>query len=690
MSAVSGASCTSFAQIGTPTTTSYSDTGLTASTSYSYRIRATDAAGNLSSYSSTASATTSAITAGTITYVQGAYLNPSSSGLVNVTYTSAQLSGDLNVVVVGWSDTVSTVGSITDSKGNTYVSAVGPTTSSGNASQQTYYAKNIAAATAGSNTVTLTFSTTVSYPDVRVVEYSGVDPVNPLDVAIGSAGNGATQNSGSVTTTSANDVLLASNYVSDSTTAVGTGYTQRFITNGGEVVEDKIVSAIGTYSATSTQGGTGWWLMQLAAFRAATGTGDTTPPAAPGIPTLTVASATAINLSWAASTDNVGVTGYRVERCSGASCTTFAQIGTPTTTSYSDTGLTASTSYSYRIRAADAAGNLSSYSSTASATTSAAADTTPPTAPGTPTLTVVSSGQINLSWSASTDNLGVTGYLIQRCQGASCANFALVGASTTASYTDTGLIAATSYSYEVQATDAAGNLSGFSNTVSGTTSVIANTPPPVITSPVSGATVLAGQSLTISANISAGAFPSGVALLAQDPLGSAAIQTVAGSTVTFSITIPPNTPSGPYLITVVGVNSAGAVIPSAQFTVDVEQAVQTSAITTYPGAIFMGSIGDTRSLTVLGSFPGNLQIDISKSSQLTTVSDNSAIATAQNGTITGVASGQTNIEISYGQITTDHSCYRSITDVMKNFCIDRLNLACPGAQGLRVFAGGAP
>jgi hypothetical protein len=54
---------------------------------------------------------------------------------------------------------------------------------------------------------------------------------------------------------------------------------------------------------------------------------------------------------WTAATDNVGVTGYRVERCAGAGCTNFAQIATPTATSYSDTGLTASTSYSYRVRA---------------------------------------------------------------------------------------------------------------------------------------------------------------------------------------------------------------------------------------------------------------------------------------------------------------------------------------------------
>ena len=75
--------------------------------------------------------------------------------------------------------------------------------------------------------------------------------------------------------------------------------------------------------------------------------------------------ATQINLAWTAATDNVGVTGYRVERCQGAGCSNFAQIATPSGTTFNDTGLTAATSYSYRVRATDAAGNLSGYSSVA-------------------------------------------------------------------------------------------------------------------------------------------------------------------------------------------------------------------------------------------------------------------------------------------------------------------------------------
>ena len=93
----------------------------------------------------------------------------------------------------------------------------------------------------------------------------------------------------------------------------------------------------------------------------------------------------------------------------------FSQITTATGTTYNDTGLTANTSYNYRVRATDAAGNLSPYSNTAPATT-AALDTQPPTMPGTLTATAASASQINLGWGASTDNVGVTGYLVERCR----------------------------------------------------------------------------------------------------------------------------------------------------------------------------------------------------------------------------------------------------------------------------------
>jgi Fibronectin type III domain len=96
---------------------------------------------------------------------------------------------------------------------------------------------------------------------------------------------------------------------------------------------------------------------------------DTQPPTAPGALTAVASSGSQINLMWTAASDNVGVTGYLVERCQGAGCTAFAQIAAVNGTSFSDTGLLPNTTYGYRVRATDAAGNLGPYSNGASATT---------------------------------------------------------------------------------------------------------------------------------------------------------------------------------------------------------------------------------------------------------------------------------------------------------------------------------
>ncbi|MBV8050470.1 MAG: hypothetical protein JOZ80_04740, partial [Acidobacteriaceae bacterium] len=88
---------------------------------------------------------------------------------VSVAFTNAQTAGDLNVVAVGWGDNTSAVSSVTDTKGNTYVRAVGPSSISG-LQHSIYYAKNIAG---GSNTVTVKFNEAAAYPDVRILEYSG-------------------------------------------------------------------------------------------------------------------------------------------------------------------------------------------------------------------------------------------------------------------------------------------------------------------------------------------------------------------------------------------------------------------------------------------------------------------------------------------------------------------------------------
>jgi beta-galactosidase len=94
---------------------------------------------------------------------------------------------------------------------------------------------------------------------------------------------------------------------------------------------------------------------------------DTTPPTAPSNLAARASASNAIGLSWLASTGNIGVTAYLLDRCQGVDCTAFSQIATAATTSYSDTGLLPG-SYRYRVRAKDSVGNLSLYSNLASAT----------------------------------------------------------------------------------------------------------------------------------------------------------------------------------------------------------------------------------------------------------------------------------------------------------------------------------
>ena len=111
-------------------------------------------------------------------------------------YTAAQQQGDLNVVVVGWNDSTATVKSVTDTSGNAYALAVGPTVMSGIASQAIYYASNIPAAAASGNTVTVTFNSPATYADIRVAEYGGVATAGALDVTAAGSGTGASASSG--------------------------------------------------------------------------------------------------------------------------------------------------------------------------------------------------------------------------------------------------------------------------------------------------------------------------------------------------------------------------------------------------------------------------------------------------------------------------------------------------------------
>jgi len=153
-----------------------------------------------------------------------------------------------------------------------------------------------------------------------------------------------------------------------------------------------------------------------------------------------------IDLSWTAATDNVGVDHYAVYRDGGQTA-----VGTSAGTTFSDTGLSSSTNYSYTVAAADAAGNEGLKSTADNATTDAPDTEAPSQVTG---LSAVANGgtQIDLSWTAATDNIGVDHYAVYRD-----GNPTAVVTSVSTSFNDTGLSAGTSYYYTVAAVDAAGN-----------------------------------------------------------------------------------------------------------------------------------------------------------------------------------------------------------------------------------------
>ncbi|WP_062057100.1 fibronectin type III domain-containing protein [Aquimarina longa] len=182
---------------------------------------------------------------------------------------------------------------------------------------------------------------------------------------------------------------------------------------------------------------------------------NVTDTEAPSVPSNLVASnvqETSLSLSWNASTDNVGVTGYDVYQGD-------VLITSVSGTSYGVTGLTANTKYEFKVQAKDAAENVSGFSTIVSVTTLESKDTEAPSVPSNLVVSNVQETSLSLSWNASTDNIGVTGYDVYQ-------DDVLITSVSGTSYDVAGLTANTKYEFKVQAKDAAGNISGFSTIVS--------------------------------------------------------------------------------------------------------------------------------------------------------------------------------------------------------------------------------
>jgi chitodextrinase len=417
----------------TTAATSATLTGLTCGTSYSLGADAFDAAGNHSAKASI-TATTAACADTQAPTVPSAFASTSrtassisvdwTASTDNVGVTGYDVSNGLNSTTM--TATSSTVTGLTcgtsyslgvdafDAAGNHSANSSITTTTSACADTQAPSIPGALAAT-GSTTTSISLGWNASTDNVGVTGY---------DVF----------NGGTITSTTA------------ATSATLTGLTCGTSYSLGADSFD----AAGNHSAVST----------ITATTSACS--DTQAPSVPSSLATTGSTTTSIDLGWAASTDNVGVTGYGVYNGALAGSTTTA-------TTYTVTGLTCGTSYTLGVDAVDAASNRSA-KATVTASTSACADTQAPSSPAGLAKTTGTTTSISLGWTASTDNVGVTGYGVY--------NGALAGSTTTATtYTVTGLTCGTSYSLGVDAVDAAGNRSAKA-AVTASTSACADTQAP--------------------------------------------------------------------------------------------------------------------------------------------------------------------------------------------------------------------
>lgn len=218
-----------------------------------------------------------------------------------------------------------------------------------------------------------------------------------------------------------------------------------------------LAAGTNTVTATATTAAGGPNLDKLTVGTAA----DTQPPTTPGATSCGAVTEDSITLHWGASTDNVGVAAYDVYEHGN-------KLGEAAGTATSRTigGLTANTAYSLAVVARDAAGNTSAATAPLTCTTLPSSDTSPPSAPAGLAYSALTGTGVKLSWTASTDDRGVTAYDVRS---GSTVYTTVTGTPPAASTTLTGLACDTPYTLNVVARDQAGNTSPQSNTVAFTT-----------------------------------------------------------------------------------------------------------------------------------------------------------------------------------------------------------------------------
>jgi glucose/arabinose dehydrogenase len=371
--------------------------------------------------------------------------------------------------------------------------------------------------TAGTHTIRVTATTANGNPNLDWLEFGVSVPVTDYQAenATISQGTVATNHTGFTGTGFVDYTNVTGSYVEWAVTPVapGTyGLTFRFA-NGTTVARPMDITVNGTLVANLTFPGTGSWdtwaeLSVNAPLTAgankvrATATtdnggpnvdrlrtgapADTQPPTTPGAPSCPSIGENDLTLAWGASTDNIGVAAYDIYN-DGNKLSEAAGSATSKTI----TGLTPNTQYRLSVFARDAAGNVSPSSALATCTTLPSSDTQPPTAPGSLAASSIGSTSVHLTWTASTDNKGVTAYEVRS---GSTVYQTVTGSPPATSTTITNLACNSPFTLAVVARDAALNTSAPSNSVTFTTLSCTGGNPSSITQISSGWTIPWGMS----------------------------------------------------------------------------------------------------------------------------------------------------------------------------------------------------
>ena len=419
-------------EIGTSATGEYTDENVTAGTTYTYTIKAYDAAGNTSAESSPLSVTTGE--------------SPDTEA-PTVPENVIPLEVTSTVVYLLWDEAVDNKGvagyKIYRNGEEIGTSATGEYTDE-NVTAGTTYTYTIKAYDAAGNTSAESSPLSVTTGESPDTEAPTVpENVIPLEV------------------TSTVVYLLWDEAVDNKGVA---GY--KIYRNGEEIG----TSATGEYTDENVTAGT-TYTYTIKAYDAAGNTsaessplsvttGESPDTEAPTVPENVIpleVTSTVVYLLWDEAVDNKGVAGYKIYR-------NGEEIGTSATGEYTDENVTAGTTYTYTIKAYDAAGNTSAESSPLSVTTGEAPDTQAPTVPENLISLGVTSTSVDIMWDDASDNISVAGYKIYR-------NGEEIGTSVTGEFTDQNLMAGTTYTYTIKAYDQVGNISDISDELTITTTV---------------------------------------------------------------------------------------------------------------------------------------------------------------------------------------------------------------------------